>query len=145
MGIENTKIAELLGSLNEEEMERLGLFLNSPYFNTSSQMTKMFGILRRHHPAFESITREEIYSEFYGSEPYKDKRVRDLFSRLLELCHDFLAQCELEKKIHTKKKLTLEQLYVRELENSFNSVIKDARKKLYASGILDEEYFMTEY
>ncbi len=145
MGIENTKIAELLGSLNEEEMERLGVFLNSPYFNTSSQMTKMFGILRRHHPAFESITREEIYSEFYGSEPYKDKRVRDLFSRLLELCHDFLAQCELEKKVHTKKKLTLEQLYVRELENSFNSVIKDARKKLYASGILDEEYFMTEY
>ena len=145
MRIETTKIAELLRSLNEEEMDKLGIFLNSPYFNTSQQMTKLFGLLRSHHSSFKTITREEIYREFYGDEPYKDKRIRDLFSRLLELCHDFLAQCELEKKVHVKKRLTLEQLYVRELENSFNSVMKDARKKLYAEGILDEEYFMNEY
>ncbi len=145
MGIESTKIAELLRSLSEEEMDKLGIFLNSPYFNTSQQMTKMFGLLRSYYPLFNSITRENIYREFYGGEPYKDKRIRDLFSRLLELCHDFLAQCELEKKTHVKKRLTLEQLYVRELENSFNSVMKDARKTLYSSGILDEEYFMNEY
>ncbi len=145
MGIETTKIAELLKSLNEEEMEKLGLFLSSPFFNSSAQMIKLFGILRVHHPSFEGITREDIYGEFYGSEPYKDKRIRDLFSRLLELCHDFLAQCELESKLHMKKRLTLEQLYVRELENSFTSVIKDARKKLSADGIFDEEYFMNVY
>lgn len=145
MGIETTKIAELLRSLNEEEIDRLGIFLNSPYFNTSQQMTKLHGLLRSHYPLFNNITKEEIYREFYGSEPYKDKRIRDLFSRLLELCHDFLAQCELETKVHMKKRLTLDQLYLRELENSFNSVIRDARKKLQESGIQDEEYFMNEY
>lgn len=145
MGIETTKIAELLRSLSEAELERLEVFLNSPFFNTSSQMIKLFDFVKPHYPLFNSITREEIYREFYGNEQYKDKRIRDLFSRLLELCHDFLAQCELENKVHVRKRLTLEQLYVRELENSFNSVIKDARKKLYAPGILDEEYFMNEY
>lgn len=98
-----------------------------PFFNTSPQMIKLFDILKPHHPLFSTITRADIYGEFYGSEPYKDKRIRDLFSRLLELCHDYLAQCELEKKEHVKR-LTLDQLYLRELENSFNSVIKDARK-----------------
>jgi len=145
MGIGNTKIAELLRSLKIEELERLGTYLNSPFFNTSPQMIKLFDILKPHHPLFSTITRADIYGEFYGNEPYKDKRIRDLFSRLLELCHDYLAQCELEKKEHVKKRLTLDQLYLRELENSFNSVIKDARKKLHAPGILDEDYFMNEY
>jgi hypothetical protein len=145
MTISDTKIALLLRSLSEEEMSRLEEFIRSPFFNSSKQMMQLFDILKADYPAFEKVTKEDIYTKFYGKEDYKDKKIRDIFSRFLELCHEFLTQLELEKQYHTKKSLTLEQLLKRELDSSFRSVLKESRNKLYSSGIMDEEFFYREY
>ncbi len=145
MEINDTKLVLLLRTFNKTEFEKFEKFVKSPFFNSSEQLVSFFEILKKDHPDYKVLTKEKIFGHFYPKEEYKDKKIRDLFSRMLEIAQSFLAQLELEKNENTKSFYVLRQLLERRLERHFKSRYKETEKNLSAYTIIDEEYFISEY
>ncbi len=145
MDIEDSKLVILLKILNKQEFERLEKYIHSPFFNTSEQLTALFKLLRSDYPDFNLLSKEKIYSVFYPREIYKDKKIRDMFNRLLEIVMGFLAQLEFEKNIHLENIFTMNQLINRGLERHYKSKYKESEKKLKDELIIDEDLLLNEY
>jgi len=145
MEIQDSKLIILLKSFTKAEFEKFEKFVKSPFFNSSEQLVSFFEILKKDHPDYKILTKEKIFDHFYPMEEYKDKKIRDLFSRMLEIAQSFLAQLELEKNESTKSFYILNQLLERKLERHFKSRYKETEKNLSACTIIDEEYFISEY
>jgi hypothetical protein len=145
MEIEDSKLVILLKTFNKQEIERFEKFINSPFFNTSEQLIALFGILKKDHPGYKNLSKEQIFTYFYPEEKYKDKKVRDLLSRMLELAHNFLSQLEFDKKENTGNYYVMRQLIERKLERHFKSRYKEAEKKHKEEPVIDEEYLLSEY
>lgn len=145
MEIVESKLAILLKTFNKPEFERFEKFVNSPFFNSSGQMVTLFNLLKKDHPEYKTITKESIFSEFYSKEGYKDKKVRDLLSRMLELAQSFLSQLEFEKNKNTSSIFVMNQLIERNLERHFKSRYKESEKKLKDEKVIDENYLYSEY
>jgi len=145
MEIVESKLVILLKTFSKQEFERLEKFVNSPFFNSSGQMVTLFNLLKTDHPEYKTLTKEKIFSEFYPKEGYKDKKVRDLLSRMLELAQGFLSQLEFEKDKNTSSIFVMNQFIERNLERHFRSRYKESEKKLKDEKVIDESYFYTEY
>jgi len=145
MEIQDSKLIILLKSFTKAEFEKFEKFVKSPFFNSSEQLVSFFEILKKDHPDYKVLTKEKIFDHFYPKEGYKDKKIRDLFSRMLEIAQSFLAQLEFEKNESTKSFYILNQLLERKLERHFKSRYKETEKNLSACTIIDEEYFISEY
>lgn len=145
MDIEESKLAELLKTLNKQEFERLEKFVYSPFFNTSEQMIQLYGLLKTDYPVFKTLSKAKIFSEFYPEEEYKDKKIRDLLSRMLELVQGYLAQLEFEKKVNVENTFVLNQFIERNLKKHYSSKLKDSEKNLRDQKIADEDRLYNEY
>ena len=145
MEINDTKLIILLKTFSTGEIEKFENFVKSPFFNKSSQIVQFSGLLRNSYPNFTKIDKSIIYNSIYPGEEYKDKKLRDLFSRTLKLCEDFLSQIEFDKMTLTKSKLILKQYSGRNLKRHFDSKGKEAKL------IMDKEtekgcyYFQERY
>ncbi|MEO8514003.1 MAG: hypothetical protein ABI543_10615 [Ignavibacteria bacterium] len=145
MEIEDSKLISLLKTLNKQEFERLEKYMLSPFFNSSEQMITLFKLLKKDYPDLTSLSREKLFIVFYPNEAYKDKKVRDLFNRMLEIVMGFLAQLEFEKNRHLENIFTMNQLINRGLERHYKSKFKESEKKLKDELIIDEELLLNEY
>ena len=97
------------------------------------------------YPAFEELSKEQIFSHIYSNEEYKDKKIRDLLSRMLELAQIFLSQLEFDKKNNTRNIYILQQLLERNLERHFKSRYKETEKNLKQETVIDDDYILTEH
>lgn len=145
MSIENSKLAELLGTLNESELKSFENYLLSPYFNNSEQIIKLFEFIKKAHPTFANINKEAIFRAIYPKEEYKDKKIRDLLSRMLGLAEDFLAQERFNSNKLLGIRLTLQELAAKNLEKHFVAKAKEAdteinKEKITSAGFLYDKY-----
>jgi hypothetical protein len=145
MDIEDSKLVELLKTLNKQEFERLEKFVISPFFNSSEQLITLYKLLRSDYPDFAILSKKVIFSTFYPKEDYKDKKIRDLFSRMLELVQNYLAQLEIEKNKNFYHTHILNQLIERNLKRHYNSKLKEAEKFLKEQYVIDEDLLYAEY
>lgn len=145
MEIEDSKLVILLKTFNKQEFERFDKFVNSPFFNPSEQLVVLFKLLKNDHPGYKSLTKEQIFSHIYSGEEYKDKKIRDLLSRMLELAQSFLSQLEFEKNKNTSAIYVMNQFIQRNLERHFKSRYRDSEKRLKEETVIDENYLYSEY
>ena len=102
MDIKDSKLINLLASFTPREVDEMEKFVNSPFFNTSEQLKEFWKLLKNDYPEFKNLSKEKIFDHFYESEEYKDKKVRDILSRMLELCREFITHAELQKTASLK-------------------------------------------
>jgi len=145
MELENLKLLSLLKSLTKKEFLRLEAFVLSPFFNESEQIKIFFEILKQQYPGFQRLDKNSIYKKIYPGKAYKDKPMRDLFSRLLKLTEEFLAQIEIGKKSSFITVLTLKALAEKNLEKHFISKSKEAELLISKEKIISLEYFLNKY
>ncbi|HMQ78060.1 MAG TPA: hypothetical protein PKE39_05455 [Ignavibacteria bacterium] len=145
MDIVDSKLVILLKTFSKQEFERFEKFVNSPFFNSSEQLITLFYMLKKDHPYYKDLSKEQIFADFYPAEEYKDKKVRDLLSRMLELAQIFLSQLEFEKNRNTPSIFVMNQLIERNLERHFRTRYKESEKKLREESIIDESYLYSEY
>lgn len=105
-----SKLVRTLRILTEEEMKRLQLFLQSPFFNTNSNIVKMYSLLKRHHPVFNSpqLAKEKVFEKLFPGKPYAHQQLLNLMSEFYSLLEKYLINLQLEKKEFTQNKLLLE-------------------------------------
>ncbi len=136
-------LLDLLNSLDEESITSFGEFINSPYFNKRSDISRFFGLVSTKLPVAE-LNRAEIYSHVYNQISINEQVVDNLFSRTKKLLLEFLTiqgiknddqartnalAFELAKRgMHKLTEKTIEKGFGR-LENEFYTV--DYLKKYY--------------
>ncbi len=88
-----SKLAELLKGLTKEEYKKFGLFINSPYFNKSKTIGKLYDFFKLsfNKKDLSDVVKEEIYRQIYPGEKYDDVNARKLISNFTKLVEEFLA------------------------------------------------------
>ncbi len=88
-----SKLIVLLQVFENTQLKAFDKFIQSPYFNNSPIIIKLWKHLQKYAPTFESnlLEKEKIYKKVYPKEAFDDKKLRQLRSRLLKLVEEFMA------------------------------------------------------
>jgi len=143
----NIKLFELLETFSKHEFENFGFFLKSPYLNSSPKAQKLFEIISENYPDFDSdkLTKQFIFSAIYPGEEYKDKKVRDLFSKTLELAENYLAFRRIGNDPLLLKSYSISELAERNLGKHFEKNAKEMEAMLGAIEVKNSRYLFYNY
>ena len=88
-----SQLFEVLRSMNKEEFREFGKFVNSPFFNSRSEVSRLYETIRKYHPSINSndLTTEKLFKKVYPGKKYNDATMRKLFSLMLNLAVNFFA------------------------------------------------------
>ncbi len=139
----NNKVIDSLKTLDAEEFKRFGLFLESPFFNTNPSIVKLYNILRKYYPAFESryLRKENVFKTLYPGSYYKDGTIRNLLSDLAFLLQRFLMQSDFEKDSNEKYIRLLRQLDERRIDGWFPGILKKLEISIKKGSNIGYSYF----
>jgi len=89
----NNNLIELLKTFSVKEVKEFREFLNSAYFNKRSSVNKLYEIIIKFHPDFESksFTKQKVFERLFPGKKYCDGSLRVLTHYLSELTEKFLA------------------------------------------------------
>jgi len=132
----NTKALNIIKSFSRKELLKFEKFLSSPYYNNNKNLEKLFMLLKKYYPEFnsEQLNKKSIYESIYGKTKFKEDNLRKLFSDLYKLAEKFLAVLNLEESKIFYNKHLLEELDKRNLDNIYRSKYKEAFEYLEHSG-----------
>ncbi len=145
--MKNSKLASLLSKLSQKEFKEFGKFVKSPYFNTNSNILKLYDLIAKYFPDFENenLTKENIYKKIYPGEKYNDSTSRGLLFLALKLGEQFLAVERVKQKKNIYQELLLTELNERQIYDLFNIHLKTTRNELDKVENKDDEYFFLKY
>lgn len=145
--MKNSKLVSLLSKLSQKEFKDFGKFIKSPYFNSNSNIIKLYDLIAKYFPDFNNpkLTKENIYSFIYPGEKYNDSTVRGLLSSALKLGEEFLSVNFLRENENHHKEFLLTQLCRKKIFDLFNIHLKNTRAELEEVSSKDEDYFYLKY
>jgi len=91
--MKDSQIIKILSKFTKREMKSFGIFVNSPYFNTSEATAKLFSTLEKYYPDFsgENLTKQRLFAGVYGKRKYSNVLFNKLASNLIKLSFEFLT------------------------------------------------------
>ena len=145
--MKNIKLFELLSAFSQDEFENFGFFLNSPYLNGSANAILLFEVISKYYPKFEGkkLTKQYIFSRIYPKELFKDKKIRDLFSKTLELAENYLAFRRIGNDPLLVKSYSISELAERNLGKHFEKNAKEMEAMLGAIEVKNSRYLFYNY
>lgn len=138
--MKNSKLVELLSSLDYRERSRLRKFVISPYFNENEEVARLLSVLVT---GFDG-TRELLWEEMYPGEPYDDLRLRHLMSDLMRLLERFLGIVEIEKRPGIMQAGLMRSLRKRGSTRLYDFVWRKYQRKSQSS-LMGSEVFLERY
>lgn len=145
--MENTRIIELLKTFSEKEMNGMSDFVASGYFNQNENVVKLFSILKKYYPEFESemLSKEKVFLKIFGKNKYNDEKMRTLISNLTKLCKKYLIQIDIESKGEGINLHLLTQLRLRNQKTLFTYEYNKINSSLNESKSKEREYYSVKY
>lgn len=126
----NNKFTKTLDTLTSKELNKLILFMDSPYFTTANSLTtKLFKLVMEYYPKFDNpdFNKETIYHSLYPEISFDAKKMRTLFSELTLLIEEFMVINTLKQKKFRFQQQKSFYYYEKGLFQAFN---KEANKAL---------------
>jgi hypothetical protein len=98
----DSKLMLLLRSLDVAEFKRLGLFLQSPFYNRDPHVTALYNEMKPFHPVLSSpkLKKEDVYARLYPKQPFDLNKMRKLMSAFTTLVENFLVVLEGEHEAY---------------------------------------------
>lgn len=145
--MQNTRLIELLKFLSDDEISAFGRFVSSPYYNRLKMVTKLFHLLKKHHPHFDTpqIKKEKIFKKLYPGQRYNDAKIRNLSSDLHELVLNYLKEIALEKSYFNQNIFLLHELSDRGIPKLFEKIYDKTKKQIDESEIKDEKFYFNNF
>lgn len=138
---------ELLNSLTKREFKRFTCFINSPFFNSRSDILRLTEYVSQKLP-LGRLDREELYRHIYGSGKYSPQVILNLLSRMKSLLEQFLITIRIEKDEEAQVKALAEELANRGMYRNAERVLEKGILKLedeiYTANYLKKYYEYTE-
>ncbi len=133
--------------MSKKEWKFLERLVNSPYFNTDKTVIRLFEILKKDHPEFDSprrLKKELVYAKLFNDKSEYDKnRIYPIMSNLKGLIDTLIIQESLKKKPRVQNQLKLDWLQVQDDHDMFEGEIVKQIRNLESRqelSIEDHEY-----
>lgn len=140
--MENSKLVQVLKSLEKKEYLELRKFLQSPYFNHRADVTALYELLATAIKKKKRIpAKESLYQALFPKEPYQDARFHLLVSYLFKLVEQYLSvQGFLQEESHSKLGL-IRSYRQRNLTSHFRQVANRLKKEIEENPIRDSVFY----
>lgn len=138
---------ELLESLTRDEIRSLRKFIISPYFNRSQKVVKLYDVIIKFHPNFESrkLSKEELHKKVSPELPYNEVTMRRLLYDLQQLITKFIRQQYVDRKEAESAIFTIEELAIRGAERMHAITIRDAEKIMNSIEYIDADSCLNKF
>ncbi len=145
--MQGSKLIDVLRTLGNKELKKLELFIRSPFFNTTEEVTLLFQAIKKHAPEFNrtKLEKSAIYKAALGKRPYDEKKLGYWMTDLLKLTERFLAYRQLEERTLQGELYLMQRYADAGLEKHYNSTLNQARKQQDQYPYLDAEHFYREF
>jgi len=159
-----TKIVVTLKSFSRKDLKKLEDFLNSPYFCTNESIVKLFQIVLKSYPDFNSRTLKypQIFKKIYPHSEFREQTIRNLYSELANHIKEFIGYEELKarkEEIHgyiaggyTRRRLyeISDRFIKKSLKENSDEKLSDFERFFYlfrigSAGIDNKGYLMEQY
>ncbi len=134
--LRSSKLISLLLSFNEERMRRFGLYLHSPYFNSSKTITSCYDAIAEFYPRFddELFSLDELDKRVFGTaKDFDYHRINNVLSDVYELALSFLSQLSFDDKDNLERWHVLPRLREARLDKQFEQQLKKYERILDTS------------
>jgi len=131
-------------------MKKFKDFVMSPYFNKNKNVIRLYEVLNKHHPDFDSknFTDENIYTAVFGKGEFEYFKIKNISSDLYNLAEEFLKQVpnpateflgefNLIVQLRLRKQFNLHKKMVLSLQEEFK------KNKFKGSEFLYDNYLLT--
>lgn len=140
--IMKNQFIEILRTLNEDEVKNLLLFIDSPYFNKSERLIKLFRELAKIHPDYNNITSEEIHKRIFPHLEYNDSTMRRLFSDCDKVLKEFLKYVNYDKNAFRVNEIYRDELSNRALTELQAANTIEMENMFDQNGMFEDLYFL---
>ena len=146
-GIRNFAIVKILKSFSEVEINEFGKFLNSPFFNNHSTVTRLYGELVKFHPDYpdKSVSRQKLFNVASNGKKFDDQLMRKYLSRLTKFAEEYLSIVQMRKEKDKKEFNILVQLSQRNLKDAYSRKLKSLEEFYKREQNIDHDYFLTRH
>ena len=144
--MQNTKLIQLLRSMNPAEFREFKDFVISPVFNKNKKIIVLFDSIKKYYPDFksDSVKEENLFMKIFPGEEYDYFKIKNIVSDLFSLGKEYLTFIQYRDNSNVKDKFLLEQLRDRSLDNIFEISYKVFKKKIDSESVKDENYIFRQ-
>jgi hypothetical protein len=141
------KVYELFKALDPVEFKDFGKFLNSPIYNSNSNLNRFYDLIKKYYPEFpeNKLSSKKIFGRLYIEKKYNEKILRNLSVGIIDLYEKYLVFLEQTSEQFIRQKFLLNQLLKRKLPRLFESNFENTYKLLEQMGYKDEDYYLNRF
>lgn len=141
--MQDSTLIKACRKLNKKEWKLFERLINSPYFNTDKTLIRLFQILKKDHPDFDSprrLKKEVVYSKLFNDgTPFDKNRLYPIMSNLKGLVDILIIQESLKNKPLVQSQLRLSWLQTQDEHETFEIEIAKQIKNIEINQVLSIE------
>ena len=139
------KLTAILGTLNQQELQKFDKFLRSPFFNENSDLSKLFDFLweaaKKQEHQFFLPDKEELWAKVFRKKPYQDATFRRMTSELTRLTLEFLAISRFRENALGPSIYSLQATREPQLKKHFEGVLRQITQIQAQSSLQEPLYY----
>ena len=142
----NNRIFQILKSFSHDEIRRFRDYLNSPFFNRSNKLSRLYSEITYFYPFFisDELNYKNLHFKVSPKITYNSATMRGLFSDLEKHAINFLRQISLESDETGTHNYLRSELQSRSLGKIFEKSIKEYEENFSLVNVIDENYFLNK-
>lgn len=131
--MKSPKVIELLKSLDEKELDRFELFVDSPFLGNKPQVIKLLKILKRYYPVFTSseYSKHTVFNELCPGKEFNSSLLNGYYCLLSNAIIKFLEYTANEKNAMRSKIDLLNEFRSRGLNFDFKKMARSIERQLF--------------
>ncbi|MEL6862866.1 MAG: hypothetical protein AAFP19_00545 [Bacteroidota bacterium] len=143
----NSKLITLLQNLDRTQWTRLGKFIQSPFFNESQELIRLFELLDNHFKTHKEkqLSKTLIWNHLFPNRSYKDDFFRRICSDLTKQIEHFLAYSIFTEDHLTEQITLLDALNRPQLNKHFVGTVRQIRAKQEKSKLQNANYHFIRF
>ena len=140
--MKNSKLIDILGKLEMEEVIRLKQFIVSPYFVKQESLANFVSIILNEYPQFEgdSLEEEILYQMLFPGKVFKESTLLKLMNQTITTIHQFLTFENFSNDQSEFGTRLLEELRKKGIGKEFQRVATDLNLEL-ENGKKDQQHY----
>ena len=130
-----TSLIEILRTFTKEELKKFSEFVNSPYFNKKTSVTRLLDILKEYSPEFknENLERKLAWKKLFPDKAFNYGVMKNLIYELTKLVERFLTEEMFAEDDYKKSLYLLNSFGNRDLNKLLESEYRTIYAKTQAS------------
>ncbi len=143
----SSKLLKLLKGLSIKELNRLGNFVYSDYFNKNDDIKALYTYLKSFNWSFThpDLKKQTVFEKLFPAEPYRDEILRVLMSKLMKLSEQFLAMERIRENELMVQYHTLCAYQDKNMNKYFTGLERNMQRTLNGMKQKDIEHYYLNY